>query len=118
MKIGNGFFSLASPSGPWTNLVDIFFVILASATVAWYFYYYLRKDLLGKFWGAVFVAGLGALIVFATSQTLIRDVIMWFMSPKIGSFQLSNVNLIAVFLGGYLALSIMNRINHNKERRK
>lgn len=64
------------------------------------------------------VAFVGALIVVALLQNIIRDLIMWLMSPKIGSTQLSNVNLIAVFLGAFLALYVMNRINHNKERRR
>lgn len=101
----------------WTNLVNILFLLGVSALLAWYFYYYRKKDLLGKFWGAMLVAAFGALIVFALLQDEIRGVIMWLMSPKIGATQLSNVNLIAIFLGGYLGLYIMNRINHNKERR-
>jgi hypothetical protein len=108
---------LGAPSAPWTTLVDIVFFVGASAIVAWYYYYYLKKDLLGGFWGAVLVSAVGALIVFALLQTFIRDIIMWLMSPKIGSTQLSNVNLIAIFIGGFLALYVMNRINHNKERR-
>lgn len=72
---------------------------------------------MGKFWGASIVAGLGSLIVFATMQTYIRDSIMWLMSPKIGSTQLSNINLVAILLGGFLSLYIMSRINNNKERR-
>jgi uncharacterized membrane protein YeaQ/YmgE (transglycosylase-associated protein family) len=108
---------LASPSAPWTVLVDIIFFIAVSAVVAWYYYFYLKKDLLGKFWGAILVASIGALIIFAILQNILRDVIMWLMSPKIGSTQLSNVNLIAVFIGAYLALFIMNRINHDRERR-
>jgi len=108
---------LALPSSPWTILVDILFFGGISALFAWYFFVYLRKDLLGGFWGAVFVAGIGALILFATFQTIIREVIMWLMSPRIGTVQLSNVNLIAISIGAYLALYIMNQINHNKERR-
>jgi hypothetical protein len=108
---------LASPSAPWTNLVDIIFLVLASATVAWYFYFYLKKDLLGKYWGAMTVAILGSLIVFSTLQNFVRELIMWLMSPKIGSTQLSNVNLIAIFIGGFCALYIMNLINHDKIRK-
>ncbi|MCZ8238379.1 MAG: hypothetical protein O9346_03780 [Leptospiraceae bacterium] len=108
---------LGAPSSPWTSIVDIIFFLGANALVAWYYYYYLRKDLLGKFWGAMLVSAIGALIVFALLQNFIREVIMWLMSPKIGSTQLSNVNLIAIFLGGFIALYLMNRINHNKERR-
>ncbi|MCE9500222.1 MAG: hypothetical protein K8R21_06965 [Leptospira sp.] len=111
------FIPLASARAPWTILVDIIFFIAVSALVAWYFYFYLRKDLLGKFLGATLVAGIGALIIFALLQEVIRDIIMWLMSPKIGSSQLSNVNLIAVFIGGYLALYLMNKINHNRDRR-
>jgi hypothetical protein len=108
---------LASPSAPWTNLVDIIFLVLASATVAWYFYFYLKKDLLGKYWGAMTVAILGSLIVFSTLQNFVRELIMWLMSPKIGSTQLSNVNLIAIFIGGFCALYIMNLINNDKIRK-
>jgi len=108
---------LGAPSSPWTSIVDIIFFLGAKALVAWYYYYYLKKDLLGKFWGTMLVSSIGALIVFALLQNLIREVIMWLMSPKIGSAQLSNVNLIAIFLGGFIALYLMNRINHNKERR-
>ncbi|MBE7413142.1 MAG: hypothetical protein L6Q54_12075 [Leptospiraceae bacterium] len=108
---------LASPSAPWTVLVDIIFLIAVSAVVAWYYYFYLKKDLLGKFLGTILVASVGALIVFAILQDALRNIIMWLISPKIGSTQLSNVNLIAVFLGAYLALYIMNRINHDRNRR-
>lgn len=111
------FFTLAAPSPDWTKLVDGFFFLGSSALLAWYFYYYQRKDLLGKFWGALVVASIGSLIVLSTSQMVIYETIMWLMSPKIGNTQLSNLNLIVLFLGGYLALYVMNRINHNKERR-
>jgi len=107
----------ALPSSPWTIIVDIAFFGGISGLFAWYFYVYMRKDLLGKFWGAALVAGIGALIIFSTLQTVIREVIVWLMSPRIGSVQLSNVNLIAISIGAYLALYIMNQINHNKERR-
>ncbi len=100
----------------WTIIMDFLFFVGASALVAWYYFFYLRKDLLGGFWGAMLVACVGALIVFALLQNVIRDVIMWLMSPKIGSTQLSHVNLIAIFLGAFFALYIMNRINHNRER--
>jgi len=30
----------------------------------------------------------------------------------------TGVNLIAGFIGGYAALYVMNRLNHNKERKK
>lgn len=112
-----GLVILARHSG-WTVIVDAVFFLGASAIIAWYYYFYLRKDLLGGFWGALVVACLGALIVLALAQNFIRDVIMWLMSPKIGSTQLSHVNLIAVLLGAFYALYIMNRINHNKERKR
>ncbi len=108
---------LGSPSAAWTIVFDFIFFLGATALVAWYYYYYLRKDLLGKFWGAMLVSAIGALIVFAIFQNPIREIVMWLMSPKLGSTQLSNVNLIAIFLGGFVALYFMNRINHNKERR-
>lgn len=66
---------------------------------------------------AFLVALLGSLIILSIFQDIIRDIVFWLISPKVGIYQLSNVNLIAVLIGGYLALYIMNRINHNKERR-
>ena len=108
---------LGLPSSPWTKIVDLLFLFGISTFFAWLYYSYMRKDLLGKFWGATMVAAVGALIVFAILQNVIREIIVWLMSPKIGSVPLSNVNLIAISLGAYLALYIMNRINHNKERR-
>ncbi|WP_000629742.1 hypothetical protein, partial [Leptospira interrogans] len=66
---------------------------------------------------ALIVALLGSLIILSLLQDFIRSVVLWLVSPKFGIYQISNVNLLAVLLGGLLALYIMNRINHNKERR-
>ncbi|WP_001052859.1 hypothetical protein [Leptospira interrogans] len=110
---------LASFSGsPWrTTILDVLFVVGISGGLSWYYYYYKRKDLLGGFWGALIVALLGSLIILSLLQDFIRSVVLWLVSPKFGIYQISNVNLLAVLLGGLLALYIMNRINHNKERR-
>ncbi len=110
---------LASFSGSpwWTTILDVLFVIGISGGLSWYYYYYKRKDLLGGFWGALVVALLGSLIILSLLQDFIRSVVLWLVSPKFGIYQISNVNLLAVLLGGLLALYIMNRINHNKERR-
>lgn len=111
------FLVLASSSGWWTTFTNILFVLLISGVLAWYFYYYRRKDLLGGFWIAFLVALLGALIMHALFQDAIREIVYWLISPKIGIWQVANVNLIAILIGGYSMLYIMNRINHNKERR-
>ncbi|EPG73956.1 hypothetical protein LEP1GSC050_2667 [Leptospira broomii serovar Hurstbridge str. 5399] len=103
--------------GWWTPFTNALFVVGISGGLAWYFYFYKRKDLLGGFWVAFLVALLGSLIILSIFQDIIRDIVFWLISPKVGIYQLSNVNLIAVLIGGYLALYIMNRINHNKERR-
>ncbi len=111
------FLVLASSSGWWTTFTDILFVLSISGGLAWYFYYYKRKDLLGGYWVAFLVALLGSLIILSLFQDPIREIVYWLISPKIGIWQVANVNLIAVLIGGYSVLYIMNRINHNKERR-
>lgn len=107
---------LATVSEPLTILVDIIFIVGISTLVSWYFYFYKKKDILGGFIGAIVIAGLGSLLILATLQTLVREIIMWLMSPKLGTIQLSNVNLIVVFAGAFLSLYILTRLNFNKQR--
>lgn len=109
---------LASVLEPWKILVDIVFLIGASSTVAWYFYFYLKRDILGKYLGATIIATMGGLLFFTTLQEPIRYAVMWLLSPKIGQTkQLSNVNLVAIFLGAYFAMYTVSKINRNKTRK-
>ncbi|MCB1178347.1 MAG: hypothetical protein KDK36_12250 [Leptospiraceae bacterium] len=107
---------LANTSSPWTLLIDLFFIVTISMGSAWYFYFYKKINFLGGFIGATAIAGLGALLVFAFLQRFVRDLIMWLMSPKLGSVQISNVNLIVVFMGAYLFLYLVQKIQFKKKR--
>ena len=100
---------LATTSEPLTILVDIIFIVGISTMVAWYFYFYLKKEIIGGF--------VGAILILASLQTFVRDIIMWLMSPKLGTIQLSNVNLIVIFLGAYLSLFLLIKINYNRGRK-
>lgn len=111
------YFFLATTSEPLSILVDLIFIVGISTMVAWYFYFYLKREIIGGFIGAIVISGLGAILVLATLQTFIRDIIMWLMSPKLGTIQLSNVNLIVIFLGAYLALFLLIKLNYNKKRK-
>lgn len=108
---------LATTSEPLTILVDIIFIVGVATMVAWYFYFYLKREVIGGFVGAIVISGLGAILILATLQTFLRDIIMWLMSPKLGTIQLSNVNLIVIFLGAYLSLFLLVKINYNKKRK-
>ena len=85
------------------------------ALVAAYFYHLKRRDLFGGYIGGFVVGVIGALIGGFIIDMIFNDIvtkILLFLSEKAG------VNLIAGFIGAYGALYIMNRLNHNKERKK
>jgi len=111
------YFFLATTSEPLTILVDIIFIVGIATLVAWYFYFYLKREIIGGFVGAIVISGLGAILILATLQTFLRDIIMWLMSPKLGTIQLSNINLIVIFMGAYLSLYLLIKINYNKQRK-
>ncbi len=106
----------ANTASPWTLLIDLFFIVSISMGTAWYFYFYKKYDILGGFLGATTIAGMGALLMFAFLQRIVKDIIMWLMSPKFGSIQISNVNLIVVLMGSFLFLYIVQKIQFRKRR--
>ena len=95
-------------------------VYTASGIAAsYYFYNWKRKDLLGGFWGGTVIGLVGAVLIsWVTSRDAwFMRLVSWLMIPKFGDgFQIP-VNLIASVLGGLLFVAILNRINHNKDRR-
>jgi hypothetical protein len=107
---------LLANTSPWTVLIDMFFVVMLSVGVAWYFYFYQKQNIIGGFIGATVIAGLGSILVFTLFQKIIRDIIMWLMSPKIGSIQLSNMNLIVVGMGAFLALYLVQKMQMRNRR--
>ena len=85
------------------------------ASVAFIFYHFKKKDLFGGYIGGLVVGVIGALIGGLVLDNLFYDkivTILDFLSRGAG------VNLIAGFLGAYAALYIMNKLNHNRERKK
>lgn len=91
-------------------------IFIALGAIASFIFYHLKKkDLLGGYIGGLVVGIIGALIgEFVLHQFLynITVKILDFLSTGIG------VNVIAGFLGAYGALYVMNKLNHNKERKK
>lgn len=97
------------------RLLSIVLYVGLGAAVSWIYYYLRRRDLLGGYIGGLVVGVIGALIGGFILDRLLLDIairILRFLVYDTG------VNLIAGFLGAYGALYIMNRLNHNKERRK
>ncbi|MBP7605152.1 MAG: hypothetical protein KBA15_14590 [Spirochaetes bacterium] len=97
------------------KLLAIVLYVALGALVSWIFYYLKRRDLLGGYIGGLVVGVIGALIGGFILDRLLLDItirVLRFLVYDTG------VNLIAGFIGGYAALYVMNRLNHNKERKK
>lgn len=87
-------------------------ILLAiAAIVSWYFYYYRRRELLGRFIGGMVVAVLGAIIFDLLFTFPFMKVVMEFLTTR------TYVHIPAAFLGAYLAVYVLNKINHDQERR-
>lgn len=97
-------------AGLWSFFFDIFFLAGAGALASWYFLFYRRREMFGGFLGSLLIAGTGGLLIFAVFQKFVRDIVMWMISPKFGSEQISNLNLIAVIGGAFLSLYLVSRI--------
>jgi uncharacterized membrane protein YeaQ/YmgE (transglycosylase-associated protein family) len=89
--------------------------MLIGAAVAAIFYYIKRRDLFGGFIGGFLVAFIGALI-----GCFILDMLFYDIAVKILEFltKTAGVDIIAGFIGAYISLVIMNKLNKNKERTK
>ncbi|MDX1958899.1 MAG: hypothetical protein SFU98_10015 [Leptospiraceae bacterium] len=103
-------------SSPLTILVDVFLLVGLSLFFGWYFYFYLKREIIGGYLGAILFALVGSLLFFTFSHKIIRDILMWFMSPKIGSYQISNLNLIVVALGAFGTLYLVDKIQNRKRK--
>ncbi len=93
--------------------IAIFIAIGASMSAI--FYFIKRRDLFGGFIGGAVVGIIGALIGGFILDYLFYDItvmVLEFLSRGAG------VNIIAGFIGAYVAVYIMNKLNHDKERNK
>lgn len=99
-------------------LMKILAVVLylgLGALVSWIFYHFKKRDLFGGYIGGLVVGVIGALIGGLILDRLLLDItikILKFLAIDAG------VNVFAGFIGAYAAVYIMNRLNHNKERKK
>jgi uncharacterized membrane protein YeaQ/YmgE (transglycosylase-associated protein family) len=98
------------------NVVKAIAIYLAlGATLSFIFYTIKKRDLFGGYIGGFVIGVIGALI-----GGFILDYLFYDISLKILEFLTrgAGVNVIAGFIGAYIALYIMNKLNHDKERKK
>lgn len=96
-------------------LKAILIYLAIGAAVAFIFYNLKKKDLFGGYIGGLVVGVIGALIGGMILDNIFYDIIVIildFLSRGAG------VNIIAGFIGAYAALYVMNRLNHNRSRKK
>lgn len=100
-------------------LLDLAVYLLAGVAASYYFYEKRRRELLGGFWGGALIGTLGAVIVHLLTniQGWFIRIVNWLMQPKIGDALIFRVNLITAAVGGFIFVFVLNRINHNRERR-
>jgi uncharacterized membrane protein YeaQ/YmgE (transglycosylase-associated protein family) len=94
-----------------TNILAIIIYIAIGAIIAYLFYYIKRRDLFGGYIGGLVIGLLGALI----GGLLLNDI-----TERVFNFLLNvgSANAIAGFIGAYIALHIMNKLSHDRERKK
>lgn len=99
--------------------MDLFIYILAGMAASWFYFAKKRRELLGGFWGGTVIGTIGAVMI--SMLTAINgwfiELVTWLMKPKFGSDLIFRVNLIAAVAGSFIFVYILNRINHNRERR-
>ena len=93
-------------------LPDIIIYVIVGAGLGWFFYYWLRKDLIGKFVGAFLVGLLGCIL----GSFLLGEILKKIIGLLQNGFHISNVNILASIIGGYILLYLYNFLNHDRER--
>ena len=98
------------------NVVKAIAIFLGlGAIVSFIFYTLKRRDLFGGYIGGLVVGFIGAIIGGYVLDYLFYNftaMILEFLSRGIG------VNVIAGFIGAYAALFIMDKLNHDRQRKK
>lgn len=100
-------------------LLDLAVYAACGLTAAYYYYYRLNRDLLGGFWGASLIGLVGGVLISMITgfNAWFIRLVSWLMQPKFGDDLIFRVNIIAALIGAFLFLYILNKINHDKERR-
>lgn len=97
------------------KLLAIAIYIAIGALISWIFYTLRRRDLFGGFVGGMVIGVIGALIGGFILDKLLLDItirILRFLVYDTG------VNIIAALVGGFAAVFIMNKLGHDKERKR
>ena len=101
--------------GFFMKILAIIIYLGLGAIVSWIFYYAKKRDLFGGFIGGLVVGVIGALIGGFILDRLLLDIairVLRFLAIDAG------VNIITGLIGAYVAVYIMNRLNHDRERKK
>lgn len=108
-------------SSIFPNVIFDFAIYLIAGLIASYYYYgYRNRALLGGFWGGALIGLLGALLVSLLTglEAWFIRLVTWLMQPKFDDVLLFRVNLIAAIIGAFLFVYVLNRINHDRERKR
>ena len=92
-------------------VIDLLIYIIIGAVMASYFYHWKRKDLFGGYIGGLVVGFIGA-IVGGLSLSSLFKFILFYLSKD------NSVNILSGLVGAFVILYTMNRLNHNRERKK
>lgn len=84
------------------------------AFVSWIYYFIKKRDLFGGYIGGLAIGVIGALIGGFILDRIFLDIAIKFLEFLVYE---TGVNIIAGFIGGYIAVYIMNRLGHDKERK-
>ena len=98
--------------------LDLLVYIIIGCIASWVYYFYKHKALIGGFWGGALIGTIGAIVItlLSTIYDWFTTFIIWLMIPKINGDFYFRVNLITAIIGGLLFVSILNRINHKRDR--
>ena len=92
-------------------ILDIGVYLILGGILSWFFYSWKKRDLLGGIIGGLVVGIFGSILGALLLHSLIKYAID-FLQKGMGS----NVDIVAAMVGGYIALYIFNKINHDKPR--
>ncbi|MFW5807630.1 MAG: hypothetical protein ACOCWH_01105 [Spirochaetota bacterium] len=95
-----------------TSLIPFAVILFIGLIVSWIFYFIRKRDIFGGFVGGTVIAILGALLGIYADK-FILDYVIKALQFLVYHF---NVNIIASFIGAYIAVYITNKLNHDKKR--
>lgn len=92
-------------------ILSIMESIIIGAAIASLFYHIKKKDLFGGYIGGLVVGFIGA-IIGGLSLSPVFNFILYYLSKA------EVVFILAGATGAYILIYIMNRLNHNRSRKK